>query len=668
MKKYKELLKNKYLLLGVFSILILVLIQTSYAFFVADFRGQKDVIISTPGLKFTFKESGTALNLDQNSILSDIKGKVSNNYFDFEVKFYDDDASNGTVKYWVYLKIDSENSTLSPEIIKYYLTDQENNMITGPGAIEDLNRYGSIEDAKVLHENTITSSNSALIVHKYRLRAWIDETYEASIYEPEEGEPPTEDIIIPSETFKFKVGISTKEPVYNVEIVSVTQEDAVTLLNTDVTKGTMYAVTTTPSAPTVFEESNEFVLSNGTYYGWTKSSTGAVTMSNGKFTITTGTADAGMTTATGSKNINPGSTAKVNITSVAVTTAGTTATLVVKYTIATGNYWLGTGTGYNRRTCLASNNSGSVLSSNTSNCVSNTVEVKAKGTTWNMNTSRSFTTTFTVNNYQSYPNLYLKIYSGNTGNYFTGYSISLFKAASGSTKILSPLSPVTHDGMILWLDTIRNKEVIDEKILKQSIIQDLSGNNNHTSLKNGIAANWGEDYFNFPGGSNDYGIGTRIVPPEITVVAIYTQNTIASATRYIIGTVETGGFSLNILSSGDSRSELYSDKQGAYKYAEYIPIVANVRYMHSFTYDRSNIRNYNRATLFSTSAAPSSTGIRAPGNSTVYALGVNPNGSAPGDANRNNFKIHSIRLYNRALSQAELNDIYEFEKTRYNLD
>jgi len=205
MKKYKDIIKNKYVLLGISAILLMIVVQASYAFFMVNFGGEKTIELSTPGLKFSYKESGNAISLSSNSPISDATGKVSATYFDFEVKYQN--ATTDTLDYYIYLEKDL-SSTISDEYIKVYLTDQSNIEIVEPSLFNNLQNYSEVANSKVLYTNSITSSGTETI-HTYRLRVWIDETYEPEITNtPVDGK---QNIVITAKTYKFKVGVSTIE-------------------------------------------------------------------------------------------------------------------------------------------------------------------------------------------------------------------------------------------------------------------------------------------------------------------------------------------------------------------------------------------------------------------------------------------------------------------------
>ena len=62
--------------------------------------------------------------------------------------------------------------------------------------------------------------------------------------------------------------------------------------------------------------------------------------------------------------------------------------------------------------------------------------------------------------------------------------------------------------------------------------------------------------------------------------------------------------------------------------------------------------------------------IGKPDSSTVFAIGVNPRGTSDGTASseaRFNMKVYSVRIYNRCLTEDEINHNYEIDKARFGI-
>ena len=268
MKKYKEIFKNKYVILGISAILLMIIVQTSYAFFNFDLKGEKEISLGTKGFKFTYTETNS-LSINNDAILSDANGKLSNNYFDFYVKFKD--ASNRNIDYYIYLEIDS-SSTLSGEYVKVYLTNQTNTQILAPTTVADLANHGVVENSKYLYGTNIASSGSET-VHDYRLRLWIDESITLGSSPSATTNGDEQSVEIPRQTYKFKVGVTTVEP--EPELVFTAEECFTYTTDATGAKITGYKcfAGNTFSMPTItdivipnkFDGKNVVEINNGTY-------------------------------------------------------------------------------------------------------------------------------------------------------------------------------------------------------------------------------------------------------------------------------------------------------------------------------------------------------------------------------------------------------------------
>jgi len=209
MKKYQKIFKNQYIIMGIATIFLMIAIQGSYAFFMANFIGDKEVSLATKGFKFTYKEKSNSISITENIIVDDITGKASSSYFDFDVKFID--SNNRSVNYWIYLEEDII-STLDNSNVRVYLTDQTNTQVLTPLAIGDLDDYSEVANSKVLYTNSITS-NGTETVHSYRLRVWIDENFTAGSTPSTSINGDEQSVGITPTTYKFKVGVSTVAPI-----------------------------------------------------------------------------------------------------------------------------------------------------------------------------------------------------------------------------------------------------------------------------------------------------------------------------------------------------------------------------------------------------------------------------------------------------------------------
>ena len=178
----REYIRKNKLTIYVFFVGVLCLITGgALAFFNASFRGVKEQTLNIgEDLTFTYNETGSALALDNNDIMSNDKGKAKTSYFDFNIKLKAD--AKKTVKYNIYLT-KSTTSTLDNSKLKIYLTDQSNNVIKDVTSVQNLQIFSKYANSYLLYQKEITSTNNTEVTDYYRLRVWIDDSLGTSITE-----------------------------------------------------------------------------------------------------------------------------------------------------------------------------------------------------------------------------------------------------------------------------------------------------------------------------------------------------------------------------------------------------------------------------------------------------------------------------------------------------
>ena len=198
----REYIKKNKLTIYVFFVGVLCLITGgALAFFNASFRGIKEQTLNIgENLTFTYNETGSALALDNNDIMSNDKGKAKTSYFDFNIKLKAD--ANKTVKYNIYLT-KSTTSTLDNSKLKIYLTDQSNNVIKDVTSVQSLEKFSKYDNSYLLYQKEITSTNNTEATDYYRLRVWIDDSLGTSITE-NDGVHTIEE---PNFSYKFTVNV-----------------------------------------------------------------------------------------------------------------------------------------------------------------------------------------------------------------------------------------------------------------------------------------------------------------------------------------------------------------------------------------------------------------------------------------------------------------------------
>ena len=198
----REYIRKNKLTIYVFFVGVLCLITGgALAFFNASFRGVKEQTLNIgEDLTFTYNETGSALALDNNDIMSNDKGKAKTSYFDFNIKLKAD--AKKTVKYNIYLT-KSTTSTLDNSKLKIYLTDQSNNVIKDVTSVQNLQIFSKYANSYLLYQKEITSTNNTEVTDYYRLRVWLDDSLGTSITE-NNGVHTIEE---PNFSYKFTVNV-----------------------------------------------------------------------------------------------------------------------------------------------------------------------------------------------------------------------------------------------------------------------------------------------------------------------------------------------------------------------------------------------------------------------------------------------------------------------------
>lgn len=181
--KEKEKNYEKFILSGALILLLIVsVVGITYAVFSYQREGEKNNVITTGSIIFTYTETTNGINLQNAMPISDEVGKKlersENNegYFDFNVLC--SLAGTARINYEVYAtKLNVENP-LSEEYVKMYLTDGTTDQPI-LGYDNDVPTYYSLKDStvasgsKTLYTGSFTNSG----VQSFRLRMWLSDQY-----------------------------------------------------------------------------------------------------------------------------------------------------------------------------------------------------------------------------------------------------------------------------------------------------------------------------------------------------------------------------------------------------------------------------------------------------------------------------------------------------------
>ena len=204
-------LKQHKLILIIFIIgIILMVTGTTYSFYKIKLEGQKQHIVSSDVISFTYKESEDKISITNMEPKSDTEG-IKENYFEFNV------ASNLvkdiSINYEISILKTSTTNSFEENDVKAYLTDGNDNALVNPILISNLGNSKKIANAKVIYNNSFMYNNSNEIqTHTYRLRVWLKSDINMSKYTvKQEIDDSKTNISLTGCTFKFKVNVSTVE-------------------------------------------------------------------------------------------------------------------------------------------------------------------------------------------------------------------------------------------------------------------------------------------------------------------------------------------------------------------------------------------------------------------------------------------------------------------------
>ena len=200
--------RKKIIILSIVVIgLLLIVTGVTYAFLNINFEGTKVNSLYVPSISLTYSESGNALTIDTR-VNNDNEGKELP-YFEFSVS--GESEVNYPLDYYIYLT--EEESSLTRDQIKFYLTKVENNLETQvlePTLGSNLKSYGTNENDLFLYKASFdfTEENN-IFSDTYRLRGWISHDALVEVTPDINSSSGNQDITIEALSYKFKVNVST---------------------------------------------------------------------------------------------------------------------------------------------------------------------------------------------------------------------------------------------------------------------------------------------------------------------------------------------------------------------------------------------------------------------------------------------------------------------------
>ena len=208
--------KNIILVVSILFLSLLVFVGgLSYAIWQANAEGTKQQI-NTGKVDFSYTESNV-LNVVSNNAVSDVDGKVLNEYFSFKVGA----KATGkiTIGYYIYFTPVAGNS-LDENKIKLYLSKVSSDAapisseieIVSPSYVSNFIPFSTStlaympasNDYFIYNDNLVFNNDDTYQNHYYRLRLWVDTNFETII-----DDDGIHSIETPSGTFKMVVSISS---------------------------------------------------------------------------------------------------------------------------------------------------------------------------------------------------------------------------------------------------------------------------------------------------------------------------------------------------------------------------------------------------------------------------------------------------------------------------
>lgn len=230
------------------------------------------------------------------------------------------------------------------------------------------------------------------------------------------------------------------------------------------------------------------------------------------------------------------------------------------------------------------------------------------------------------------------------------YSILMYGRGLNETEILS----IQDDNMNKYplytqysLDTsLLASYDASSELNSTTSLKNLIGNSYHGTISGATFSN-NKLYFD---GLNDYVKLRAYNLSNITLAASFDVPSLNSKTNNIISNIEYGGCIIGIGSQNKAFGSCYIN--GAYRYIySKTEISANTKYDAVLTYDGTKLEFYLNDV--SQGSYESTSGITVPDDSTIYMIGVNPNGSNPvSDYFKGN--LYKLKIYSRALTSNEV--------------
>ena len=247
-------------------------------------------------------------------------------------------------------------------------------------------------------------------------------------------------------------------------------------------------------------------------------------------------------------------------------------------------------------------------------------------------------------------------YSGN--NYpinLYGSRMSLYIPASSSVTEKT----YVKNGLILHLDGINNTGSGHSNT--STIWKDLSGNNNNGTV---TGATWESTGLSFDG-IDDWVSIKELNYPEVSLEVVFEDNSIPGNSHYyMFCNLEQGGYGLGNNGNNGLVGQVYINN--GYQYLSIDNFDSTIKNTLTITSNGKESKLYLNGNLEKSIIVENGI-IGYPINNTIMALGTNPEGSTNIKAESYKGNIFSARMYNRVLTEQEIKNNYEIDKSRFGM-
>ena len=215
------------------------------------------------------------------------------------------------------------------------------------------------------------------------------------------------------------------------------------------------------------------------------------------------------------------------------------------------------------------------------------------------------------------------------------------------------------NGLILHLDGINNTG--NGHSNTSTIWKDLSGNNNNGTV---TGATWESTGLSFDG-IDDWVSIKELNYPEVSLEVVFEDNSIPGNSHYyMFCNLEQGGYGLGNNGNNGLVGQVYINN--GYQYLSIDNFDSTIKNTLTITSNGKESKLYLNGNLEKSIIVENGI-IGYPINNTIMALGTNPEGSTNIKAESYKGNIFSARMYNRVLTEQEVKNNYEIDKSRFGM-